>query len=113
MKTGKNGNTLFSLNETGDNADVALRLVIGSADDKFLNNLLENQKKNFTGFTLLDGSFVKRVGDGSGNTTDIVYTLAGGIFVKRVEAKSNVEGDTEQAVAVYTLRFSKGTKSIS
>ncbi|MDR1941239.1 MAG: hypothetical protein LBQ47_02825 [Endomicrobium sp.] len=113
VKTGKNGNSLFASNETGDNADVAMRIVLGSADDKFLNNLLENQKKDLASFTLLDGSYVKKVGDGSGNITDINYTLSGGVFIKRTETKSNAEADTEQAVVSYSLRFAKATKAIS
>ena len=33
--------------------------------------------------------------------------------MKPVEAKSNVEGDTEQDVAIYHLKFSQAIRAIS
>ena len=112
LKTGKNGNTIYSLNETGKQAELVLRLVKGSSDDKFLASLLSSQKNNFSGFVLLSGELVKRIGDGSGNIVSDTYIMSGGVFTKEVEAKSNVEGDTSQSVSVYTIRFSKSPRAI-
>lgn len=112
VKTGKNGNSIYGLNESGKNCDVKLRVMRGSADDKFLNGLLSQQNANFAGWPLMVASFVKKVGDGSGNITNDTYVLSGGIFSKQVEAKSNVAGDTEQSVSIYMMKFSNSPRAI-
>ena len=113
VKTGKNGNALYAINETGKQCEVKLRIIRDSADDKFLQALLTNQQANFSTTPLMIGEFVKLVGDGQGNLTHDTYILSGGVFTKQVNAKSNVEGDTVQAVAEYTLRFSNAPRSIT
>ena len=112
MRTGKNNNSIYAINNSGRQAEVNIRVIRGGADDKFLNNLLNTQNNNFAGFALMNGEFVKKIGDGKGNITSDTYIMAGGIFTKFVEAKSNTEGDTEQSVAIYTLRFSNGPRTI-
>lgn len=113
VKTGKNGNSLYGLNESGRQADLRIRLVRGSADDKFLNNLLSQQQANFAGFVLMIGEFVKKVGDGAGNVANDTYIMSGGIFTKQIEAKNNVEGNTDQSVSIYSLKFSNAPRAIS
>ena len=112
-KTGKNGNTIYSINETGRLCTMTLRLLRGSVDDKYLNKLLEQQSANFAGFVLMFGEFVKRVGDGAGNVLQDTYIVSGGIFTKRVNAKMNVEGDVEQSVSVYTMKFSNSPRALT
>lgn len=113
VKTGKNGNAIYGLNESGKQCEMKLRVIRGSDDDKFLNNLLANQANNFAGFPLMIGQFVKQVGDGSGNIAADTYITSGGVFTKRIEAKSNVEGDTEQSVSIYTIKFSNAPRVIT
>lgn len=113
VKTGKNGNSLFAVNETGRQSEVTLRLIRGSADDKFLNLLQAQQMENPAGFVLLFGQFVKKVGDGQGNITNDTYVMSGGVFSKQVDAKQNSEGDTEQSVSIYTLKFSNAPRVIT
>ncbi len=112
VKTGKNGNSIYAWNEMGRIVEVVLRMIRGSDDDKFLNGLLATQKADFAAFVLLDGEFVKRVGDGAGNISNDTYLLDGGIFSKQVEAKSNVEGDTEQSLSIYSLKFANGDRAV-
>lgn len=112
VKTGKNGNSIYGLNETGRQCELKVRVIRFSADDKFLNGLLALQNANFSGFTLMTGQFTKLIGDGAGNVGNDIYILSGGIFTKRVEAKSNVEGDTEQSVAIYMMKFSNAPRSL-
>lgn len=113
VSTGKNGNSIYGLNESGNQADFKLRLLRGSADDKFLNGLLAQQMNNFAGFPLMTGQFTKKIGDGLGNITSDVYITSGGIFTKRPEAKSNVAGDTEQSVTLWELRFANAPRAIT
>ena len=113
VKTGKNGNAIYGLNESGKQCEMKLRVIRGSNDDKLLNNLLANQANNFAGFPLMIGQFVKQVGDGAGNIAADTYITSGGIFTKRIEAKSNVEGDTEQSVAIYTIKWSNAPRVIT
>ncbi len=112
VKTGKNGNGIISRNRQGDNANVTLRLIRGSSDDSYLQNLLTAAKNNWTGQKLLTGQFVKMLGDGNGNTVRDVYDLAGGVFLKQVPGLENVNGETEQAVAVYELKFVNVSRSL-
>lgn len=113
VKTGKNGNSIYGLNESGKQCEVKLRVLRGSADDKFLNNLLAQQQANFAGTVLLIGQFIKKIGDGQGNITSDTYIMSGGVFVKQIEGKTNVEGETEQSIAVYTIRFSNAPRVLT
>lgn len=105
VKTGKNQNTIFSKNETGNNSDVILRVMRGSSDDRFLASKLSLLEKDFASFELANGSFVKRLGDGIGGVVRDVYTMKGGIIRRKPDAKDNVEGATDQGVAVYQMTF--------
>lgn len=113
IKTGKNQNTLYARNEQGNNATMSLRLVRGSSDDKFLQSKLALVKGDFPSVILINGEFVKRLGDGKGTVIRDVYTLLGGTFSKNIEVKENVEGDTEQAVSVYNLVFAVASRGIA
>lgn len=113
LKTGKNGNSIYGLNETGKQCEVKMRVIRGSSDDKFLNGLLAQQQNNFAGTILLAGSFIKKLGDGQGNVTSDTYIMSGGIFTKIPEAKTNVEGESEQSVAVYMMKYSNAPRVIT
>ena len=113
VKTGKNGNSIYGLNTTGQQCEVKMRLTRGSADDQFLNNLLVQQQNNFAGFPLMIGQFIKKLGDGAGNITSDTYILSGGIFQKQVEAQSNVEGEAGQSVSVYMMKFSNAPRTLT
>ena len=112
LKTGKDGNTIYALNETGRQAELVLRILRGSSDDKFLQNLLAAQKNDFSGFVTLEGELVKRVGDGKGNITNDTYLVTGGVFTKNVEVTSNAEGNTDQSVAIYTIHFGNNSRTL-
>lgn len=113
LKTGKNGNSVYSFNESGKQSDVSIRVIRGSEDDKFLNNVLASQQANFAGFVLMIGEFIKKIGDGAGSITSDTYIMSGGIFTKQVDAKSNVEGDSEQSIAIYQIKFANSPRAIS
>ena len=113
VKTGKNGNSIYSFNATGKQTDVVLRIIRATADDKFFNNLMAQQQNNFASFILMTGQFVKKVGDGLGAVANDTYIMSGGVFVKQVEAKANAEGDSEQSISIYTLRFSNAPRLIA
>lgn len=112
LKVGKGGNAIFAKNEQGRQADLVLRLIRGSDDDIFLNDLLADMKADFASFVLLTGQLTKRIGDGEGNVSPDTYLMDGGIFSKPVEVKSNVEGDTEQSLAIYNLKFANADRAI-
>lgn len=113
VKTGKNGNSIYGLNESGRQADLKIKVLRGSADDKFLNNLLALQQNNFAGFPLMIGQFTKKIGDGQGNITSDTYVVSGGVFTKQVEGKTNVDGETDQSTALYTIKFSNAPRAIT
>ena len=85
----------------------------GSSDDKRLNGLFQSQENNFTGFVLLSGAVVKRLGDGAGNITYDTYPLEAGMFRRAVDVASNVNGDTNQGVSIYTIRFALATRALT
>lgn len=113
VKTGKNGNSIYGLNESGKQCEVKLRVLRSSADDKFLNNLLVQQQANFAATVLLIGQFIKHIGDGKGNISSDTYVMSGGVFTKQVEGKSNVEGETEQSISIYTIKFSNAPRALT
>lgn len=112
VKAGKNGNTIYAKNEMGRIADVALRVLLGGVDDNYLNSRMAQWIADPSSFTLLTGMFIKKVGDGQGNLQSKVYNCQGGVFVRQVEAKTAAEADTDQSVALYTLRFGNCQVSI-
>lgn len=113
VKKGKNGNAIYALNTAGLVATLVLKLVRGGADDQFLNGLQASQNNNFAGFTLMIGEMIKKIGDGSSNITNDTYILSGGVFIKGIPAKSNVEGDTAQNIAEYRIRFSNAPRTVT
>lgn len=113
VKTGKNGNSIYGLNEMGKQSEAKIRILRGSADDQFLNGLLAQQQANFAGTILMIGQFIKKAGDGQGNITSDTYIMSGGVFTKIPEAKMNVEGETEQSVTIYTIKFSNAPRALT
>lgn len=113
VKTGKNGNAIFGLNEQGRQGKAVLRLIRGSADDKLMNGLLVQQQANFAGTVLILGQFIKKIGDGSGNITNDTYIMSGGVFIKQPGAKNNVDGESEQSVVIYELKFANVVRAIT
>ena len=102
MQTGKNGNTIFALDESGNNATLTVRVLMSSNDDKRLNGMIP-KSKGFAQSVLATGSVVKQVGDGQGNVSYNTYLLAGGMVQKKPDVKSNVNGDAQQAVVEYII----------
>lgn len=112
LKTGKDENTIFTDKQPGNNATLTLRLMRGSSDDQTLNTQLLSQQANFAAFKLIQGTYVKMVGDGQGNVVSDSYTLTNGIFTKLPGVSENVEGTTDQAVSVYTIKFASAPRGI-
>ena len=110
--TGKNGNSVIAENQSGNNADVEIKVLLGSSDDQFLQGKLTTAQADFSSQTLGTGEFVKRVGDGLGNISRIVYELEGGYFRNKVDGRDNADGDTEQAYALYRMKFTRVKRSI-
>jgi len=110
---GKNGNVIYSFNESGRQTEMELKLLKGSADDKYFQGLLARMMNDFPSFVLLDAECIKRLGDGKGNVTREIYTMSNGVFTKNPETKVNTEGDTEQAITVYHIKFSNSPRSIA
>lgn len=112
VSTGKNGNTVFAENKTGLNAVATLRVIRGGKDDKYLNSLSIQQNKDLPSFSLMNGSFTKRVGDGSGSVKFDNYVLLGGVFQRFPDVQENLVGETEQGTVVYTIIFAKAERSL-
>jgi hypothetical protein len=112
LKTGKNRNSIYAKNEAGNNANLTLRVIRGSSDDQFLQAQIAAMEADFVSTVLATGEFVKRLGDGQGNVVRDVYTLQGGVIVRRIDGKENVNGDAGQAVAVYNMTFALAQRSI-
>ncbi len=112
VSTGKNANTVFATNEQGRNVQVELRILAGGKDDALLNGWSIQAERDLPGFSLLNGSFSKRVGDGSGRVKRINYTLLGGVIRQGVDTQENLTGDTEQGTALYRMTFAQGSRTI-
>ena len=112
MSTGKNGNTIFALDEKGNNATLTLRILMSSGDDKRFNGMIP-QSENFASTVLANGSVVKQVGDGAGNISYNTYLLRGGMISKKPAITSDVAGNTDQAVVEYIFQFAQAERSIS
>lgn len=111
MSTGKNGNTIFALDEKGNNATLTLRILMSSGDDKRFNGMIP-ESKGFASTVLANGSVVKQVGDGNGNLSYNTYLLRGGMVSKKPNMSIDVAGSTDQAVVEYVFQFAKADRSI-
>lgn len=112
VKKGKNGNTIYAVNETGKMAKVTYVVLVGSQDDKFLQDLASQFMADPAQFTLLTGESTKRIGDGLGGVTGVTYSLSGGIIKKLPGMKDNAEGDTAQALVSYECLFGNAPRTI-
>lgn len=112
LKTGKNGNNIGVHNEAGRNADVQIRLIKGSGDDKFFTSIVNAWKNRLDTFEPMTATFTKTIVVDGGKASEIV-SCSFGLPVKDIETKENVEGDTEQAISVITLRFGDHSRSIA
>lgn len=112
VKSGKNDNVLFALNASGKQAELTLRVTRGGGDDKFLNNLSIQLQNNFAGFVLITGELLKKLGDGKSNVQKDTYVMSGGVISRLVDGTSNADGNTDQGVAIYRLRFGKAVRMI-
>lgn len=110
MDIGKNANAVYSYDFRGEKGRFELMLLRASDDDGFLQSQFVTMRQDFSAFILLVGQFIKRYGDGNGNIRREVVKLAGGVFVKRIEASSNAQGDTKQAIAVWTMDFASARR---
>ena len=104
-EVGKNGNAIISFNEKGRKAVLVLRLIRGSADDKFLNSERTQYKTARANYNVMGGEVTSQLGDGQGNVTNDVDLLKGGVVSKMVPKKVNTSGDTTQAIAEYHVTF--------
>lgn len=112
MKVGKNGNAIAAHNEMGAVAEITLRVLKGSPDDKFLNSLVTAWKNRLDTFVPQNAEFTKVITVDNGITNDI--TTLGFIIPTRVpDVKDNTEGDTEQAVTVYNFRAGVSNRSLA
>lgn len=110
LKQGKNGNAIYAYNATGKQVTTTIRVIRGTADDKYLAARMQEYINDPAAFVLISAEFIKRSGDGAGNITNEVYTMSGGVIQKMPGGKENVEGDTEQAVSIYVIVFSNADR---
>ena len=112
MKTGKNGNSVAVHNEMGREADVTIRVIKGSPDDKRLNGIVTAWKNRLDSFSPVSATFTKVI-TVDGGVANEVTSLRFGVPTKPVETKENVEGDTEQAISVYSFRFADSDRALA
>ena len=112
VKAAKNGNRLYASKQGGLVMGLTIRVLLGSPDDKWLNSRFQEQLQDPANFKFLAASVSKRVGDGTGSQNTVVYQGSGGVFQKGIDAKTNSDGDTDQSVATYTLKFGTHSRSV-
>jgi hypothetical protein len=113
MSTGKQGNTIYGYNYKGKNIKIEIRLILGSADDQFIQGLLSTYNSNPAAFPLMNFEFDKNVGDGTGAINQVIYQGIGGVFSKQPSAMENAAGETNQAIVTWMLQFADVNRSIN
>ena len=112
VKLGKDGNAAYALNAQGRRGELKLRVVKGGPSDQQFNSYLREVEIDLPSFELLDGTLAQRIGDGQGGISTVAYNLGGGVPKKKPAGLSNVEGNTEQGVAVWEFTFAKAVRII-
>lgn len=109
---GKNGNTVYALNNQGYQSEVKLKILLGGPNDAFFNAQYTAINTSFSGYTLLSGVFIKNVGDGQGNIRPVTYLMSGGIIKKAPMAQSVAEGSPEQSLVEWDLVFANNGRQV-
>jgi len=112
VQTGKDGNSIYAHKNQGRQGELEVRVVLGGADDSFLNEIENLYRNDPVGFSLISGEFTKNVGDGEGGVKSVIYVMSGGVPKKLVDAKENADGETEQTVAVHRIHFGNVLRTI-
>jgi len=107
VTVGKNGNAIFASNAKGSIGDMELRPLMANADHSFLNNQLSQYLANPPSYVVMNGAFTKVLGDGQGNVRRFSYNLNGGVVLKNIMSEENVEGETDQAIAIFKIRWAQ------
>ena len=113
MKPGKNGNTVIAFSATGQLGELTLRFIRGSFNDQYINAQYRAFVFDPASYVTMEAVVTKQIGDGNGNITSDSYNLTGGVIQSIPEVKSNVEGDTDQGVTIWKLRFAKVERQVS
>lgn len=112
VDVGKNGNVIAALNANGALMEATIRLLRGSPEDIYLTTREAQWQSDPAAFVVYTGNFVKRIGDGTGAISPDTYIAAFGIPKKLVAFKSNVAGDTTQALAEHYITFGQSIRAI-
>ena len=112
VQASKDGNIIYGLNTSGNMSKLTLRLLVGSSDDRYINSLLASQLSDLSTFILIVGSFVKRVGDGQGNVTNVIYNTLGGVVSRYPTAKTNTTGEADQSIVEWMIHFGSNTRAL-
>lgn len=108
----KQGNGLLTINNEGLICDLEARLVMAQADDQYLNSLLAQQMPPNLAPTIISGVVTKNFADQAGNITSVQLTLSGGVIVKGIDMIIAANGNTEQVIAPWRLRFASWSRQI-
>lgn len=114
---GKNRNMLAAYNAMGTLAELELRLLRGSKEDKFLQDQFPTFASDELSFSFIFAKVIKNLGvsneGAAASTIEEIYTLNNGIISKAPEIVSNVSGSTDQGVVVWQVRFAEFTRTVS
>lgn len=114
---GKNRNMLAAYNAMGTLAELELRLLRGSKEDKFLQDQFPTFASDALQFNFIFAKVIKNLGvsneGATASTIEEIYTLNNGIISKAPEIVSNVSGSTDQGVVVWQVRFAEFTRTVS
>lgn len=117
---GKNRNMIAAYNAMGTLAELELRLLRGSKEDKFLQDQFPTFASEQLNYHFIYAKIIKDLGTNisdtvTGNVTRIneIYTLDSGIISKAPEIISNVSGSTDQGVVVWQIRFAEFKRTVS
>lgn len=112
FKPGKNSNTVIAFTPMGLLGELTLRVLLASTDDATLNSFYRQFVTDAPTFALLSGQIIKRSGDGTGTVRNVIYNLTDGAPVAIPEGHSNADGDEEQGVAVWKLKFARVSRQL-
>lgn len=112
MSNGKDGNSMGAHNEQGKIAELELRIIKGSPDDKYLNSKVIAWENHSPTFKPSTAELTKVISVDNGLTNEV--TSLGFILPsKKVDTKTNTDGDIEQVVSVYSFRAGTSQRALS
>ena len=100
---GKNGNVMITQNFSALKAELEVKVIVNSSDDRYLQSLVTNSLVDFVGTANFDATGTIYANNDNSGTEQIDINITGARVVNFVSFLDNSEGNEEMAMVMYKI----------